>query len=1322
MSTLEKMSIQGIRSFGPDDSDKQVISFFCPLTLILGQNGTGKTTIIECLKFMTTGDLPPGAKTNGAFVHDPKVAHEKEVKAQVKLKFKDIVRKDVIVCRSMTGTQKAKRIETRTLDGVITRQTGAEPASLTQKCAEINREMITSLGVSKAVLESVIFCHQEEANWPLSEGKQVKERFDAIFASTRYVKALESIRKYTKQQDTTLKELKIELKYLGEFKDQAIKLKNDKMELESKYAASKDSVNKMIAELEPIKEKIHDINLRSEEMYKLQKEIEVGATEKKQLLKYVAELQKNIETEFEGNTAELQSMMNTFKENLQEKEDSLVECDMKLRKLTKKNEGYEQEKSNLLVDIGKLDQEASDNTENIRKRSDLVRQLATKYNIDDIDETSNINNKTSKRFIEKLNEIFQQLMSDAKKEKKRFEEKEQSVQLEIDDIKVKKTQLEQNIKIEEDMVKKNGAVIRENEYKLSQMENSSRQLEEIAAELKSTEKSLKDAENTTNIDELKKNIQNMSLEKKTQEKEFDELDCTLKKLHQHSHVQTQINMLNKEKGIKEDQIKKSKSRHENSIIHLLGEMPRHDLRGTLNEYVSQQSINVQKSTEKLDKLRQDLSSKETQKRMLMEDFRKKENEVKKLEEKLQDVCGEDTFEDSLQNTQQKLSQVQDLRGSLIGSEHFFKKFVTDLKKDNPCCPLCHRDFEQELEIRELILELENKLRMVPSKLKKSERDLEQFQNEYDSLQQLKPVKENLTHLSTNELPDVKGKLDNVNSAIVKLNKSIQEAEEEQQDLLSDESIAKSMLPDILMIDRYLAEVKELDKKLKAQKSSISEEDIASIGDQSLEDVTNEKEAVQSKLRSTNRQLEFQRQKLSDHSDKVNQLRSRINSLNSDKLNIEMNLQQKIKLEEEKATLLEKNITHKASVKKFKEELKPLQASINSLVDEKDSTSKNKEEQFEKRRREADEVQQKGVTQLNNYMTTILNYEKSNKAANLLEKKERHDYLKEKIALIIDEKNQLNDNVSEIRKQQAKEEVRKRELEDTFLLRKKQKEIKEWEEKIKSMQKKLGDYGDSSLAEQLRTLKRKQERLDREKNNAVGRQDGFQAQIDSIDKELKTDMYKDAFQKHQKAFIALQTTEMANLDLRKYYAALDFAIMNYHKLKMKEINKIIQDLWRNTYRGNDIETIEIRSNEDESGIMKDRCNYNYRVVMIKGDAAIDMRGRCSAGQKVLASIIIRLALAETFCLNCGVLSLDEPTTNLDEDNIKSLASALVDIIKSRQEQLNFQLIIITHDENFVQILNRLDIEKYYRVWKNDMGCSRIKRVAVSQLYSDKDEED
>lgn len=40
----------------------------------------------------------------------------------------------------------------------------------------------------------------------------------------------------------------------------------------------------------------------------------------------------------------------------------------------------------------------------------------------------------------------------------------------------------------------------------------------------------------------------------------------------------------------------------------------------------------------------------------------------------------------------------------------------------------------------------------------------------------------------------------------------------------------------------------------------------------------------------------------------------------------------------------------------------------------------------------------------------------------------------------------------------------------------------------------------------------------------------------------------------------------------------------------------------------------------------------------------------------------MALAETFSKNCGILALDEPTTNLDESNIQSLAEALSGYVK------------------------------------------------------------
>jgi len=115
-------------------------------------------------------------------------------------------------------------------------------------------------------------------------------------------------------------------------------------------------------------------------------------------------------------------------------------------------------------------------------------------------------------------------------------------------------------------------------------------------------------------------------------------------------------------------------------------------------------------------------------------------------------------------------------------------------------------------------------------------------------------------------------------------------------------------------------------------------------------------------------------------------------------------------------------------------------------------------------------------------------------------------------------------------------------------------------------------------------------------------------------------------------------------------------------------------------------------------------------MVRKGVDIDMRGRCSAGQRVLASIIIRIALAESFGARCGIISLDEPTTNLDQRNINSLADALSDLAEKMGSRKNFQLIVITHDQEFTSRLSAVDaVEHYWKVDRDKDGYSQISMV-------------
>ena len=73
MGSIDKLTIRGIRSFNPNTEEK--IEFQKPLTLILGANGAGKTTIIESLRTMTSGSMPPHTLAGKTFIHDPRISN-----------------------------------------------------------------------------------------------------------------------------------------------------------------------------------------------------------------------------------------------------------------------------------------------------------------------------------------------------------------------------------------------------------------------------------------------------------------------------------------------------------------------------------------------------------------------------------------------------------------------------------------------------------------------------------------------------------------------------------------------------------------------------------------------------------------------------------------------------------------------------------------------------------------------------------------------------------------------------------------------------------------------------------------------------------------------------------------------------------------------------------------------------------------------------------------------------------------------------------------------------------------------------------------------
>lgn len=178
--------------------------------MILGENGCGKTTIIECLKYAITGECPPGSDRGKSFVHDPKVSSALDTLGQVKLEVRNLENERISVCRSMKVGMKRGKMTFETLDATINYLTQKDSQngngnSISKRCADVDSVMCRFMGVSKAIINNVLFCHQEDANWPLEEAKKLKEKFDAIFGISEYNKCVDRIIKMRKDEMNKLK-------------------------------------------------------------------------------------------------------------------------------------------------------------------------------------------------------------------------------------------------------------------------------------------------------------------------------------------------------------------------------------------------------------------------------------------------------------------------------------------------------------------------------------------------------------------------------------------------------------------------------------------------------------------------------------------------------------------------------------------------------------------------------------------------------------------------------------------------------------------------------------------------------------------------------------------------------------------------------------------------------------------------------------------------------------------------------------------------------------------------------------------------------------
>ncbi|XP_073943978.1 LOW QUALITY PROTEIN: DNA repair protein RAD50-like [Choristoneura fumiferana] len=1307
MAGIKSLAVRGIRSFGPDENDEQRVSFEKPLTLILGQNGCGKTTIIESIRYAITGQMPPGSR-NECFVHDTKVNRTTEVLGQVKLKIVNANDKQLEVSRSMRVTCMAKKKPVfKTLDSFLSViDENGRVKDISSRCADLDSVMHQELGVSKAILNSVIFCHQEDASWPLDEGKKVKERFDEIFDADKYSACFDRLKKNRKELGTTMKLLEQEVQYLTEQKAELDKKKLNVINDETRISEAEIKISEITQQLNPITEKLKAIETLQKNLVAFESKREKIKTRLEHNQTQEQVLKKAIKNIFEGTTAELQENINNYGTTVKAKQKELAESYKRNSSFNTDEERIANQKQANEAKFNKLIVLEGQNQDRIEEKNNMVLETAK---LAEIEVAQIETNEEADTLINSVKERIKVLQKDLESLKSMADAEENKLQSLVNASIEALSRHEQKISNKEAdiMTVKNDIVKTEKEIKNANQ--SKLRLQELEQKVKNAEDEYEETHKELNTEECQKEINDDEKVIEQYENELEQLNLKVTKLQKQSAKLKERDIVEESLKQKDKQLILLKNKHRSAITELLGRMPEKDFAKSVNRYDSEVSTEVESMKQKLKETHLEITSQEAERKHVREMLNERRSELTKAEDQMYKACGTQSYEATLAKvnaTVEKLQEEQNIANSTIFINAKYKRQL----KENNCCPLCNRGFDLESDITDLDDQLTTQVMNIPARLEKVTEELQRASAKKDELLSMKTLNEKIQSLKEKEIPQLEKRLSDVDKQISTLT---EQGDELSMSLMEPEQklqTAKQIAGHMPLMDQMIQEINNITKNLEAIKSQCS----GFESDLTLDEATAKQTDFRQKISTLRTRVKAAQNKFNAHTKKLQAKAESKNKLKEEYLNVQKKVQELHNLQESMKQL-------ESNRDKFMLELKELQESTGALKTEL-REKENAKTDIVKKNRDAIDAKRSFITKIINafdkvkaILVEIKNHENKNVPGEMEKIKLANDRLMEQQKQIMIDRNALTKRIDSLKDEIAKQEIYERDLDDNLKLRSAQSEIAACEKELNEINEKMSGVNMNMISEK-GPLINKHTQLLREKATTEGELNEIKKRLQYNRQELKKAQNKDVEKKYREKFYELKVTQLLDKDIKEYSVALEKCLMEFHREKMENINLIIREMWRKIYRGNDIEYIEIKTEGSMTADME-RRKYDYRVVQNKNGAEIDMRGRCSAGQKVLACLIIRLALAETFSSRFGILALDEPTTNLDQENVRSLCTALGEIVQERMSQNNFMFIIITHDKEFIESLANVDkVSHYYEVSRNEEGKSRVKKIRFTPLKS------
>ncbi|KAG6890641.1 hypothetical protein C0995_006617 [Termitomyces sp. Mi166 len=1289
MASLNKLAIRGIRSF--DDKHIAVIEFFSPVTVIVGHNGSGKTTIIECLKYATTGDQPPNTR-GGAFVHDPKMANEKEVKAQVKLRFHAANGTRMLAVRNLSVTvKKTSGFTMKTLESILALADGnaekdGKRGVISTKCAEMDTEIPQLLGVSKAVLENVIFCHQEDSWWPLAEPSALKKKFDDIFEATRYTKALESIKNLRKDRVADLKAENERLQSLAREKAHADKLKERIFQLNAAIAEKQVEYEQTKKEHEAIVEanqKFYDYATKFRELFV---KYEALDGHKARLQADLDEIKLNLQ-EFVGSDEELELRLRRFDEHINAKKQRQRVEDAKRQDLEDELANVRRQHTEFIAQHGGLVVKAEAQDQRLAERERLIHEIAERHGIKGFSVTPLERDKVVD-FLSRLNEMknkhrmdLEKLQSDLRDKTEDYAQKQRMMDNELNKHKLEKENLREQI-VQAERQK----AIKRDEHKIENLITIPSQLKTLQGDMNEKRARLTKHKTDMGAAQYDARLTEVLSKVKALEDRRELLNNELRTLGLQTDVRAKLNLAKEDIKTKDAEILNTLELA-NVKIHKLTKGKDMTV-DTLESEVNRLTADREQRCEELERLattaNNNLSKAEATISNAKTQLKTKKDELKGLEKQLKNEFEGDSLEVAIKDAASEAGHRRQTDGNLSGGGAIYTNLLR-VGRLQKICGACNRHLtNEEFKVFEKNVSSEDaffrgqqlnhvqmeemKKKASPEAIEENKKEMKEWEEELERLQSLRPVEAACHQLKTKEIPALEKEINELEDSYPNLTREAEEAADNLETVkreLREIGVLKEHTKTITRlrgeVSRAKDDVTNYETELQASGSIKTADDVQ----RDLDDVTSELRSFEREKSQITTERERQKEALRLIENSIHEMEMKEKDLTGEAKEME-------KVEKSIAEMQQEIITSTQRTKELDVKIMEARAPIDALEEERRKSQNDMNGKISQAQQAAQEFNS-SVDKLALTNKDIERYVKDRRARELTECAQNIEHSDTEIKKLSEDIEAVRTSIAALEKEIGASGTSVINYRSNVKARALAKELIDTQAKMDACNLDEAAKAKRNFEEKYPKAKEKENKLRTNFSHIAGEVSSHQSQLKALEADLKE--FKNINKKYTEQLIRVKAN-MANSDLEKYAKALDNAIMKYHGLKMEEVNDTMKHLWNKTYQGTggfhlvkpnplqvrrlreflDIDGIKIRS-DVEGGASK--RSYNYRVVMTKDQVEMDMRGRCSAGQKMLASIIIRLALSDSFGQNCGILALDEPTNALDTENIDALAASLVE---------------------------------------------------------------